>query len=85
MLFVSDLGIQMGTYSGFRDDDAVDEILALDAKLGYLARGPYLQRALDRLAPLDVEVLACMHDAPLRRAQAARLLAELRVLTSYTD
>lgn len=66
VLFSSDLFMQMGDREPLTDEDRSDEVRECARFFGLLPSQAHLNQALDRIAPLAIDTLACHHGSVLQ-------------------
>jgi len=65
-LFTSDLFLQPGDREPMTNEDRSGEVVEAARLSGAFPSQRLLERTLDRIAPLDVDTLACHHGSVLR-------------------
>ena len=77
VLFGSDIGTQQGFKDSLDNRDVVEEIFALQQKLGYMPFGPSMAEGIRRLQDINISILATMHGTALNQKNCRNLLALL--------
>lgn len=79
LLFGSDLGTQVGAKKAFTTTDPCEEIMAFQRKVRYMAYGPHLTSAINKLKALELTSMAAMHGSVLDTSQYHELLSLLEI------
>jgi len=78
VLFASDLGAHLGVREPTTEKDVTDLVLELQRRMGFMAGGRSLVRAIEKLEGLDIRYLATQHGSTIRGASIQRLLGCLK-------
>ena len=84
VLFSSDLGAHLGAGEPQTEEDLSEDIAKFQRSTGFMAEGPSLVRAIDKIEKLDIHYLATQHGSTLKGKNIKYLLERLKMDFGFT-